>query len=57
DSLENVLCGKAGKGVINLTNGTTYSGFIGGWIYASVTADEYKNIEINIDIGGNTLRV
>ncbi|CAG8662128.1 12772_t:CDS:1, partial [Ambispora leptoticha] len=56
DSLDNVLSGKIGKEIINLTNGTTYKNFYGSFIYASITADDYMNIEINIQIGGNPFK-
>ncbi|CAG8538698.1 15805_t:CDS:1 [Cetraspora pellucida] len=53
DSLDDLTNKKVGKEILNLTNGTTYNGFFNSWIYASVTADSGRNVEINIQIGGN----
>ncbi|CAG8733767.1 5209_t:CDS:2 [Cetraspora pellucida] len=53
DSLDDVINRDVGKEILNLTNGTTYKGFLNCWIYASVTADSGRNVEINIEIGGN----
>ncbi|CAG8611781.1 12543_t:CDS:1 [Gigaspora margarita] len=53
DSLEDVMSKKVGKEVINLTNGATYNKFYSSYVYASVTADIDKKIEINLHLGGN----
>ncbi|CAG8574248.1 21373_t:CDS:1 [Cetraspora pellucida] len=53
DSLDDVMNRDVGKEILNLTNGTTYKGLFNSWIYASVTADSGRNVEINIEIGGN----
>ncbi|RHZ77498.1 hypothetical protein Glove_177g7 [Diversispora epigaea] len=53
ESLEDVVSGKVGKQRVNLTNDAIYSGFHNSYIYASVSSTKSKNIEINLQIGGN----